>query len=514
MRRQAQNQCLRDDGGGFVRPRPSGEASAAGLPRPVPRGRRGKVLVLFAIILPVLIGVVGLVVDGGLLMAKHRNLQHFADIAATAAAMDLLRGEPTEAAVQTANWQVYRNHVTGAAITVNIPPSKGAYAGNPRFVEVILSQPVESYFMQVLGADAFSTVRAESIAGYEPVTDGAAVVVLESDPPAYTIPGNSPLYPSLAASTAGLEIGGSGDVWVDGAILVNTQWGSIDENGLPAGDGPGPPFGIRCKADHVHAPDVRVTGGVDAASNYRSSLLGGHPPLTANRFPVPDPLEDLPVPTTTADSNVKATYYGAVTTPQIVTGETRLSPGVYDWIDVPYGYVHFLHGVYIIRGVNPDTGIALNVRGNNVDGEEVMFYITDSADYSASTGEPDAEDTGSTPEEMSSAGLPPSVVIDVGAASRFTHLNDIGRGAGPYGDMLIFQRRNDRRPIIIRRPLENSTSYIRGTVYSKSGHVIYAAGGPSGPRFVAGSMRIINLGSCRIAPSKLLPPAEDVFLVQ
>ena len=54
--------------------------------------RSGKTLVMFAILLPVLLGMTGLVIDGGLLMAAHRQVQNAADAAALAAAMDKYRG--------------------------------------------------------------------------------------------------------------------------------------------------------------------------------------------------------------------------------------------------------------------------------------------------------------------------------------------------------------------------------------------------------------------------------------
>ena len=50
-----------------------------------------------------LIAIVGLVLDGGLMMNECRRLQHAADAAATAAAMDLRQGESANAAITTAN---------------------------------------------------------------------------------------------------------------------------------------------------------------------------------------------------------------------------------------------------------------------------------------------------------------------------------------------------------------------------------------------------------------------------
>src|SRR5690242_19816314 len=65
--------------------------------------RRGVTLILFAILAPVLVGMVGLVVDAGLLMAASRQAQNAADAAALGAAMDLYRGSASSTALATAN---------------------------------------------------------------------------------------------------------------------------------------------------------------------------------------------------------------------------------------------------------------------------------------------------------------------------------------------------------------------------------------------------------------------------
>ena len=62
------------------------------------RSPSGKVLVMFALLLPMLLGMVGLVIDCGLLMVAQREAQNAADAAAMAAAMAELtqQGEPQE----------------------------------------------------------------------------------------------------------------------------------------------------------------------------------------------------------------------------------------------------------------------------------------------------------------------------------------------------------------------------------------------------------------------------------
>jgi Flp pilus assembly protein TadG len=80
--------------------------------------RRGVTLVQFVLMAPVLLGMIGLVVDGGLVLAAQRQVQNAADAAATAAAMDLFRGSNNTTALSTAQSFVTNNGVS-ATLTLN-----------------------------------------------------------------------------------------------------------------------------------------------------------------------------------------------------------------------------------------------------------------------------------------------------------------------------------------------------------------------------------------------------------
>src|SRR5262249_13811494 len=106
--------------------------------RPHRTRRAGKILVLLAVLLPTLMGIIGLVVDGGLMMADYRTLQHAADAAATAAAMNLKLGKDAGTATATAIEVIQiSNSMPSVSVTVNIPPSNGLFAGLANHVEVI-----------------------------------------------------------------------------------------------------------------------------------------------------------------------------------------------------------------------------------------------------------------------------------------------------------------------------------------------------------------------------------------
>jgi hypothetical protein len=490
--------------------------------------RSGKVLALVAIMLPTLCGLIGLVVDGGLLLSASRQAQHAADSAATAAAIEKQHGQSNAVALSVATQVVQQqNLLTSASVSLNSPPTSGPYAGLPEYVEVLVTDQSSTYFIHILCAPTTNQIAVRSVAGFEPSTVGAAIVVLDPDPPPFD---TSPLpaiaalgtLPSLPAIVGGLEVLGVGIVQADGAVLVNTTWGGLDENRNQIGESHGllglshavsatPVLGT----SRLKARDIRVVGGVDDPTYYNPLASGDPQPLKTGRLPVDDPYKDLLVPTTAADpTNVKSTVYGGKTVLglPLIGPPVTLQPGVYDWIEVISGQAQFQPGIYIVRGKNPLTQLALSVVAGQVQANGVMFYITDTASYSPASGLPDANDGQSTAPLPGSSNMPPCAVINIGLlSSTYSGLND---AASPFNGLFLYQRRLDRRPIILVQENLIGAGQLRGTMYSKWGHVILAGKGTYDARFVVGTMRLIALLDMQIRPSILLPPAQDVYLVE
>lgn len=127
-------------------------------------------------------------------------------------------------------------------------------------------------------------------------------------------------------------------------------------------------------------------------------------------------------------------------------------------------------------------------------------------------GTPDCFDGETSPGSSNVTNILPSVVINMGVlGSSFSGLND---SASPFNGMMIYQRRADRRPIVLVQENLLGAGQLRGTVYSKWGHVILAGKGTYDARFVTGTMRIIALLDMQISPATLLPAAQDVYLVE
>jgi Flp pilus assembly protein TadG len=488
--------------------------------RPKGARRSAKVLVLLALLLPVLCGMIGLVLDGGAMLFTYRNLQQVSDAAATTAAMALYNGATSADAIAQATTCVNTwNGLPNASVVVNIPPSTGPNVGNSNYAEVLLSQTQTTNFMQVMGVNPQQTVSVRSVAGYQASTAGAALVVLDPNPLG-AIVDLSP-YVSLSESLpaiqlGGLEVLGLGQLNINGAVLDNNTWGGVDQNGNQAGSSSGPPYGASCmplvSLTGLSALNIRVVGGVDNQKNYSNYVSGQASPLVCNALPVADPYASLPVPTVSVDSvNVVATNFGGVnvTNVPLVSAPTVLTPGVYDWIQVTSGSVVFSPGVYIVRSVNPATQIALNVLAGQVTANGVMFYITNTTNYSATSGMPDAGDAGSTAPAPSLTTLVPSVVIASLLGSKYSPIT-----SGPFGGLTIYQRRLDRRPIALADQSLLLAGTLSGSIYGKYSQVIFACNGTFDLKFVSGSMRFANLLQTTIAPSQLLPPAQDVYLVE
>jgi hypothetical protein len=590
--------------------------------------RNGKVLVLLAVLLPTLCGILGLVLDCGLMMAESRSLQHATDSAATAAATDLRLGKSAASATATATDFVHlANGRASDGVQVHIPPIAGKFAGRAGYVEVDTDTQYTSKFSRVLSGIIGHTVRTHAIAGVDNVTAGAAIVVLDpnpietAEPTSEDVGGtvqeqqvanaalaslnvNSSLsglglgallagiqarltasldslidnaihdaasgaageFPSAATPTltAGMEIEGLGNLKVDGAILVNNQWGGLDEHGEQVGEQSPIRHAVSCmplvSTTQCQARDIRVVGGVDRRENYQNFVAGKPSPLSANRLPVPDPFHDLLVPSVASyGANVSPAVHNPshalvvsigpdsqfsslltsvqndvlaplipivratvepIITPTISTmlhsllTPTTLTPGVYDSITViSTGNVRFEPGIYIIRSTSPYTNMALTIVGGSVQAEGVLFYITDAANFDAASGQPDTSDDSNAAPPNPPLTSKPSVHI--APLLPGSHISGLQQPGNPLNGMLIYQRRIDRRPIVITATKLAGGGEVSGTIYSKWGHVVFVGGsGSYDLRIVSGTLRVANAFDSTIAPTQLLPPAQDVLLAE
>ncbi len=125
--------------------------------------------IVFALLLPVLIGMLGLIIDLGYAYQYKRIMQTAADAAAMGGACHIFRDDSNQSdnVEKAAEYDAAMNGFDGSngeTRTVNEPPLGGVYAGQDGFVEVIISQQLPTYFMPVLGIYDM-TISARAVAG-------------------------------------------------------------------------------------------------------------------------------------------------------------------------------------------------------------------------------------------------------------------------------------------------------------------------------------------------------------
>jgi Flp pilus assembly protein TadG len=478
--------------------------------------RAGKTLVLFVLAVPVLLGMVGLVVDSGLLLATQRAAQNAADAGATAAAMDLLRGVSSSTATNTATTfvQTY-NSLSNATVTVNIPPQSGPYTSISSYAEVIVSVPFATSFIQLTGVNSSQTVTARAVAGYEPISSGQGAIVL-----------NPNIQPGITMN------GNNTRLIVNGGVTVNSFGGGVDQYGNSVTSALGG-YAFRTQTSTqsvapVVATAIQVAGGIDTIDNYRyynSSFTNYYDPNNIDRpvfanlqVAAPDPLASLATPTTS--NGVVQTYpnylgnglWGTSSSPQGVTignsDTVTFSPGIYQSITINGGTVTFNPGIYVLGpGLGNGAGQkTLSINGGTVTGSGVMIYNTGS-DYTSS-GSPDSSD-GSTLGTDNNANFG-SVSIGGNASVTFTPISD---SSSPFYGILFYQRRWNSKDVSIGG--NTSTLSLTGTIYDKWGNFTLAGQGQYNAEFVVGALSISGGAAVTInASGQNLGRVNQVYLVE
>jgi hypothetical protein len=286
-------------------------------------------MVFAAVTVVVLLGVTGLVLDAGNLSDYRHRIQTAADAAAIAGAREVRRNKTISAAdLQTfvnraAAENGFTNGSNGISITVHHAPTPGSFAGNSRYVEVIISRAVPTYFMGMFGRTEVD-VGIRSVAGAG--ASGGCLVALSG------------------TEGKAFQTSGSG-------INVDFQGCSVAVNST-ATDA----FFISSSGT-VSANGIDVVGG----ASYRGANVTPTP--STNATPMSDPLSDLAEPTPGVCTPAKTDY-------RLNSGTAVLSPGTYcGEIIIQNATVSFSPGLYILKDG------ALNIKGSSViTGTGVTFF--------------------------------------------------------------------------------------------------------------------------------------------
>ena len=143
---------------------------------------RGQALILIAVALVVLIGITGLVVDGGLAFADRRGAQNAADTAVLAASLAKVRGENYVAAgLNSAATNGYNNDGLTNSVQIGTP-AEGPYAGNTEYIQVTIVSHKDTFFGGAVGVSQLTnTVQAMARAKpaeFDQIMHGYALISL------------------------------------------------------------------------------------------------------------------------------------------------------------------------------------------------------------------------------------------------------------------------------------------------------------------------------------------------
>jgi hypothetical protein len=351
----------------------------------------GQILVMFAGGLLLLFVIAAVVFDLGNAFMIRRQEQNAADPGAIAAARYIHSGsggvaEPSKmrpAACEYARLNGFFAHATdnttctpanddfGSVLTVNYPPnsSAGSLAGQPGYVQVILSRQHQSYFAGLFGLPRIP-VSTSAIAAFNTPGQSNANSLIALDP-------------SNDCSTGKIHGGGVVNIHpINGAVGGYVQVNSTCSNGTPnntcatTGNGALDFVGTAT----LTSPQTNVSGTCKGSAT-------GVSPLTEGAVQIGDPLSDLPPPLLTDYPNGQCGPGGFTTTPANPAGctfsaDVVLSQGTYygGWTIANKVTLTLNPGMYIIAGGGikvQGSGEITSVLGG-AGPAPVMIYNTDS----------------------------------------------------------------------------------------------------------------------------------------
>jgi hypothetical protein len=297
------------------------------------KSERGQALIVIAVALIVLIGLLGLVVDGGNAFLDKRNAQNAADSAALAASLTRIRGESdwVGAAMTAAANNGYTNDGIKSVVLVYSPPQDGPFVGNVEYIQVIITSYVNTTFAKVIGQQRITNV-VEATARSKPseireILHGMALVSLARESnclnqKAFLINGN-----------ANLSI-------IGGGVFVNSN--NKECAFQQQGNG----------SIQVQGGSINVVGGV---SIQKPQLLT--PGVTVGGIP-----SNYPPPFFMPDVTCSEAA-------QISEDGSSMTPGIWDEKFPPQGVTFLEPGAYCLQDGFEATG------GETLEGTDVVFKV-------------------------------------------------------------------------------------------------------------------------------------------
>ncbi len=285
--------------------------------------RSGNVAIIFALLLPVLIGFIGLSTDVALWNWEDRKLQATTDSAALAAGYEMLSTSDNAVLQSRVNSELqsaYSGSSSVALVSVTRPPTSGNFSGDTSAVEVVVSNQVGRYF-SLMHTDGDVNLQKRAVAQ---ITNNGGFCLLG-------------LSQSLDKA---VQFSGNSDINLGCGIAVNSN----SDQSLYVGG-----------SATVTANPVSTVGKVRQVGGGEIVSTGG---VTELAPPVVDPYAGLGIPS----SPSSCTYNKHVS-----KGTKTLSPGRYcNGLKFQGGNATLQPGTYIIDGGDFRASGNANIQGTGV----------------------------------------------------------------------------------------------------------------------------------------------------
>jgi len=275
---------------------------------------------MFALMLPILIGFLGLGVEVGLWYNERRNLQAAADAAALAGAYEVAEGRSSNV-LTVAQREAENNGWSSGAGTITVrsspfnslfPAAPSAYSADANAVQVLLTRQISLLFAgYFLGSGGTVTINTKAVGTFQAGPGTACVLALGS---------------GLAGGQSAITASGGASVAMSGCTIATNS---------------------------TNAAAIKLSGGgtITADCVYSAGGVSGTPTTTAcsgaktNQPAISDPYADIPAPAFAACSNPADKYS--------LTGSSTdtIGPGVYCSISSSSsGVLTLTAGTYFLDG--------------------------------------------------------------------------------------------------------------------------------------------------------------------
>jgi Flp pilus assembly protein TadG len=290
------------------------------------RDESGSYLIISAIMMPVLLGLVGLGTDYGLWVHTRQKMQNAADAAAYSAAIAVTSGDSfataTTQADAVASSHDFLNGSKGVVVKVNQPPTQCTSTlckNAANAVEVVIQQPQSRFFSALISSQNV-VVTARAVA----IPNGTGCVVALDK-----------------AASGAVTVQGSANVTLTGCALYDD---SASGSALTAGG-----------SSALSADTINVVGGISGGASISTTKTNG---IVTGASEIGDPY-----------TNVSSGPAGncTVTNKLNINKNTTLSPGTYCGdLQITGGTVTLNPGIYYLDGANLSVSGGTTLTGTGV----------------------------------------------------------------------------------------------------------------------------------------------------